>query len=127
VPLTLRQRRALEVFDWLYDPRSRGTGRSTALAIGLVREALRRPGFTLPFLEQGLGRDDTQQLILKWLREDPVLRILPWARDSRSFRLVEVPESIEIDPNWEPSLEGEPPEPTEEPSTSWERLLDDSV
>lgn len=43
MPLNERQRRALEVLDWLHDPYARREGRSLAIAVAAIRMACRYP------------------------------------------------------------------------------------
>lgn len=54
---------ALRTFEWFYDPTVRRQGRTTILAISLIRTALRYPGHRLPMHDFLPSHDVDRELI----------------------------------------------------------------
>lgn len=111
VPLTPQQAEAVKVLDWLLDENEgRRTGRSTVMAIALIRQALRYPGRHVFYLDHTSGYPPVREraLLVKGLVEglvqrDPVLHGLPWAFRNTHFSLMA--DGIDALPhNWLPSL-----------------------
>ena len=104
--LTPEQQRALEVLDWLYDPAARREGRTTVVAISLIRLALRNPGMqvavqdpTTPYLGRATARNVNRALrdhVIYFVSNDA--NIMPHWRGELLMR-----------PEREPALEFTPP------------------
>lgn len=75
--LSTPQSAALAALEWLHAPDYRQTGRTTVLAIAVIRAALRRPGETIPIRDHGGNRTADRMLavaIYDLVTRDPQLR-----------------------------------------------------
>jgi len=109
MPLTQQQAEAVQVLDWLLDEQGeRRSGRSTAMAVALVRQALRYPGQPVYYLDHTSAypplRERAQlmrRLVEGLVRDDPAVMRLPWRFEPTRFTLLaDVPELIPHD--WMP-------------------------
>jgi len=108
MPLTANQIDTVRALDWLLDPEgSRRTGRTFAMAIALIRQALQHPGHDIYYMDHvgGLPQRDMMHLcrntIERWTHQDPFLRHLSWTFRQRSFRVT--PTTIPLPPEgWWP-------------------------
>jgi len=98
MPLSEDQVRAVRVLDWLLDSqRNRQTGRSYAIAVALIRQALRYPEQWIHYIDHvpSLPRRERDRvcrsLVDYIINEDPFLRFLTFRVEQKRFRLVEVP------------------------------------
>jgi len=98
MPLSEDQVRAIRVLDWLLDPEgNRQTGRSYAIAVALIRQALRYPERWIYYIDHvtEIPRRDQyricRSLVDYIVTEDPFLRLLTFRTAEKRFRLVEVP------------------------------------
>ena len=137
MPLTQHQIDALPVLDWLLgvgEDQRRG-GRTTALAIGIIRAACRTPGRAVPFLDHYANTSTQRHMMFRvvegMVMEDPRLATLAVWPDRIALRL-DLPRPL-LD--WLPTADWLgpmptamlviPPEPEPEiyrPSV-WERLM----
>jgi hypothetical protein len=93
MPLTANQIDTVRALDWLLDPEGqRRTGRTFALAIALIRQALRYPGRDIYYMDHvgGLAQRDMMHLcrntIEAFTHRDPFLRHVGWTFRQRAFR-----------------------------------------
>lgn len=86
----------MTVLDWLFDDdvSSRRTGRSTAVAVALIRKALREPGHTVPYTDHVPGLAQRQVLSISrdtiegLVQRDPMLSThRQWDFQQRGFRV----------------------------------------
>lgn len=123
VPLTPQQAEAVKVLDWLLDENgSRMTGRSTVMAIALIRQALRYPGRYVIYLDHTSGyppvRERTSLIRGKvegLINHDPVLSRQPWNFRDTQFSL-RADNTDALPHNWLPDLGDIPQGP------QWESL-----
>lgn len=62
--------------EWLFAAEQRGQGRSTAIAITLIRTALRSPGLIFPIIDHAGGREANRMLagiVMAFLEREPAL------------------------------------------------------
>lgn len=103
MPLTLRpwQWAAIPYLEWLFDDAARRSGRSTAIAVALIRLACRYPRTSVRYCDHVFGRDAQQHvrlIVQELIQEDPLLRD---AFDgTRSSFVLNLPRGI---PNWVPT------------------------
>lgn len=140
MPLSQEQLDAVSTLDWLFDPGEmyRGTGRTTIMAVGIIRAAARYPGTPVPVVDHvensEIGKRRLLDTIQGLIEEDDrlgefmVLRISP----NPSFTL-NLPVPMD---NWLPAIQGHPAPPGAYvrervvdrggvvPDTTWERLVD---
>ncbi len=152
MPLTSTQLRALRVLDWLFDLNGhRAQGRTSVLAVALIRQALRNPGHKIRYLDHYLGTSQDQLMPGKvegYIYQDRVLSQFQWDFQRSCFRLMTfdigmlpfdwLPDS-EMDPEeargtiaaFEERIEGiyrreaEFDEPKSESRSAWKRLAED--
>lgn len=140
MPLTPKQVDAVVALDWLLDngDGSRRQGRTTALAVALIRQALRRPGQRIGYMDHlhampsesmhGRGELIMRQIVGGLVHADPVLRTYGWDLAQHSFKAVLVNPVFTWWPD--PSLfEGDLPLADDDGPvpTCWDRLTDDPV
>lgn len=143
MPLTPDQMDALRALDWLFDGERR-EGRTTVIAVALIRLALQYPGREVVYLDHYLwGSHETMvHLMSDQLRSmvltDPELSQLNWVFSRNGFRLI-TPEITDTIPhNWLPYRDNPPPrvlsalkaeaDRQEKPRSVWDRLRNaDSV
>ena len=138
MPLTPNQVEAVTALDWLLnDDDNRRQGRTTALAVALIRQALRHPNQRIVFLDhihampymRERGEYIIRQYVEHFIRTDPRLQTFGWNVRPHDFGAA-VPAPVY---DWWPddSVFGPPPEPAlnpQEPAqnpqdTAWDRLL----
>jgi hypothetical protein len=114
VPLTPQQAEAIRVLDWLLDENEgRRTGRSTVMAVALIRQALRYPGRQIFYLDHTSGYPPVRErallvrgLVEGLVNQDPALHRLPWAFLNTHFSLTadSYGEIAALPHNWLPDL-----------------------
>jgi len=137
MPLSQEQLDAVATLDWLFDPGEmfRGTGRTTIMAVGIIRAAARYPGTPVPVVDHvensQIGKRRLLDTIHGLIQEDSrltefmVLRMSP--NPSLTLNL-----PVPMD-NWLPTIDGHPAPPGTYvrecvreivPDDTWEKLVD---
>jgi hypothetical protein len=149
MPLSNQQQHAVEVLDWLLseDDVNRRTGRTVAMAVALIRQAVRHPGRFIRYMDHVPGlpiarqTDIVRNIVQRIIHHDRTVSRLAWTYRDRDFRMEADRPAL---PNWWPDQgalpEGPPPlgiprevpRPGELPAapppqarTAWERLRED--
>lgn len=123
MPLSDRQQQAVHVLDWLLDPEERRTGRSFALAVALIRCALRYPGQEVHYgdLPFDVPRSSWRQTVIGYIQRlvasDPA--ISPHVTYSTAGFRFSLPAPIT---DWQPPQRGFPAD--EPPSGSIEGQME---
>lgn len=88
------QEEIARVLDWLCSPEERGTGRSFAISIALIRNAWSYPGQVLSLFDHAGGRDiNVRETIAHIIHNEPDLARALWSIRTDSICLKSPPET----------------------------------